>query len=524
MLLELLKFKNSSPGRHQTHLFGSLFVSLSDEVFGFHIQHETQEFMKTQQISRLHFLVFLLLGWMGANAQTTLESEVPGDNFSLEGALELFKKSSSPEEFEKMLNSADSRVNNLDLNGDGNIDYMRVIDRNEGNVHLFIIQAALSKTESQDVAVIELEKLGNGKAVLQITGDADVYGVETIIEPTEEVRVYAGTTTTHTVVNVWAWPSVQYVYGPYYSVWVSPWRWAFYPFWWHPWRPVAYYVYDPWWTPYHSYYAVCYSHRIGYMTQYYRPYRSTSVIVYNNYHHQIDRYRSGNGNRNRHDGRIVNNGDRYDGRIGGSRDGSNSRGDNQHLNNRYQSNAYGSRRELRSDASNSNYHDRLDKGHSRSTFGSGDKQQPRNNFSGSQNDKISYQDKLNKRHSGSTSRNVDKQESFNDFKNSPKNDDNYAKVNKFRSQSSHTNDDRQVPSNDFKSSTNRKQLNTGIKQNQSPVRQNSTQGQRHESKQTFNRGSHQQSSKSQSVGGSSNRSPKSSGGGHGGRGGQRGRH
>ena len=27
--------------------------------------------------------------------------EVPGDNFSLEGALELFKKSASPEEFER---------------------------------------------------------------------------------------------------------------------------------------------------------------------------------------------------------------------------------------------------------------------------------------------------------------------------------------------------------------------------------------------------------------------------------------
>ena len=29
------------------------------------------------------------------------DAEVPGDNFSLEGALELFKKSRSPEEFEK---------------------------------------------------------------------------------------------------------------------------------------------------------------------------------------------------------------------------------------------------------------------------------------------------------------------------------------------------------------------------------------------------------------------------------------
>src|SRR5687768_17815048 len=53
-----------------------------------------------------------------------VEAEVPGDNFSLEGALELFKQSDSPEEFERLLNSPDSKVNNLDLNGDGYIDYI----------------------------------------------------------------------------------------------------------------------------------------------------------------------------------------------------------------------------------------------------------------------------------------------------------------------------------------------------------------------------------------------------------------
>ena len=220
------------------------------------------------------------------------QSEVPGDDFSLEGALELFKKSSSPEEFERLLNSADARVNNLDLNGDGDIDYIRVIDRNEGNVHAFILQAIVSERESQDVAVIELEKLTNGKAVLQIVGDADIYGMETIIEPTTEVRVNAGTSTARTVVNVWAWPSVQYVYSPYYSVWVSPWRWSMRPVWWHTWRPVAYYTYDPWWQPYRPYYSVCYTHRVVYAHQIYRPVRTTSVVVYNRHHDRISHYRS----------------------------------------------------------------------------------------------------------------------------------------------------------------------------------------------------------------------------------------
>lgn len=246
--------------------------------------------MKTLGL-RILALFFLVAGGTAAWGQDR-DAEVPGDYFSLEGALELFKKSSSPEEFERMLNAENSKVNNLDLNGDGYIDYLRVIDRTERNVHAFTIQAVISDTELQDVAVIELEKLANGKAVLQITGDEDVYGTETIIEPTEEVRINAGTTTTRTVVNVWAWPSVQYVYGPYYTVWVSPWGWHARPVWWRTWRPVAYYHYDSWWHPYRPYYARCHTHRVVYAHRIYRPHRSTSVIVTNRHRTQLASYRS----------------------------------------------------------------------------------------------------------------------------------------------------------------------------------------------------------------------------------------
>lgn len=239
----------------------------------------------------LSVVAMVMSGWITSYSQE-IESEVPGDNFSLEGALELFKKSASPEEFEKMLNSADSKVNNLDLNGDGYIDYIKVLDRYEGNVHAFVIQAVVSETENQDVAVIELEKLANGKAVLQIVGNEDVYGIETIIEPTQEVRTYAGTTSSRTVVNVWAWPSVQYVYGPRYTVWMSPWGWYHRPVWWHTWSPVAYVYYRPIWRPYRPYYAVCHTRRVVYADRIYRPYRTTSVVVRNRHHEQIAHYRS----------------------------------------------------------------------------------------------------------------------------------------------------------------------------------------------------------------------------------------
>ncbi len=246
--------------------------------------------MKTLLINRITFLFILMLGWMTVKGQQ--QWEVPGDNFSLEGALEIFKKSASPEEFERMLNDPDARVNNLDLNGDGYIDYIRVIDMYEGNVHAFVLQAAISEIESQDIAVITMEKLADGRAILQITGDADIYGVETIIEPTTEVRTYAGVNTSRVVVNVWSWPLVRYIYGPYYGVWVSPWGWSYRPYWWSPWRPVVYYDYYTFWRPYRWHYSVCFTQRVIYAHRMYWPYRTTSVIAHNRHHHRINEYRS----------------------------------------------------------------------------------------------------------------------------------------------------------------------------------------------------------------------------------------
>ncbi|MVT11746.1 hypothetical protein [Chitinophaga tropicalis] len=118
-------------------------------------------------------------------SQESDSTGLPGDNFSLQGALTLFKKANSPEEFERLLNTRDNNVNNLDLNNDGNIDYIRVINKKQQQVHLFILQALVSNQESQDVAIIELEKNGDNSAVIQIVGSEDIYGEAVIAEPVE---------------------------------------------------------------------------------------------------------------------------------------------------------------------------------------------------------------------------------------------------------------------------------------------------------------------------------------------------
>lgn len=231
------------------------------------------------------------------NAAGTDSTGLPGDNFSLQGALEMFKKAASPEEFEKLINSEDNSVNNLDLNGDGETDYIRVIDRSDKDAHAFVLQVAVSEKENQDIAVIEIEKTGEAEAVLQIIGDEDLYGEEVIVEPagndgdktyveeeSDEVASgpYSPEPVFHTmgiVVNVWLWPSVRFIYAPVYRPWISPYRWSYYPNWWKPWRPFAWHVYHPRIYRYRHPYVVVHTHRVVRAHQVYRPARVTSVSV-----------------------------------------------------------------------------------------------------------------------------------------------------------------------------------------------------------------------------------------------------
>lgn len=234
---------------------------------------------------------------------------LPGDNFSLQGALEMFKKSSSIEDFEKAINSPDNNINNLDLNDDGQTDYVRVIDKSDKDDHAFVLQVPVSETESQDIAVIELEKTGDASATLQIVGDEDIYGDQVIIEPDGDDDAFISSPVTYgggpnlgsddfykqdggsVVVNVWLWPSVRFVYGPAYRPWISPWRWRNYPGWWRPWRPYAWHVWHPRCVVYHRPYVVVRTNRIVRANAIYRPVRATSVIVHTRHAAVVNTYR-----------------------------------------------------------------------------------------------------------------------------------------------------------------------------------------------------------------------------------------
>ena len=158
-----------------------------------------------------------------AEYMASVDTTSLGSNLNLQAVAELFRTSKDLEEFEKRLNDKEEGVNNLDLNEDGETDYLRVVDHAEKNTHVIVLQAVLGKDQFQDVASIDVVQDGD-KVSLQIVGDEDIYGTDYFIEPEkqEEVKSYS---------------TVQVIFVAGYSPYHSPYYWGYYPPYYSPWHP-----------------------------------------------------------------------------------------------------------------------------------------------------------------------------------------------------------------------------------------------------------------------------------------------
>ncbi len=157
-----------------------------------------------------------------------------GEDLDLYAVAELFREAETVEAFEKALNDSANGINNLDLAGDGSVDYIHVVDNTEGNTHILVLQVALAEDDYQDVATIEIEKKGEEEVDLQVVGNEEIYGEDYVVEPDQS---------SVTVVHVHTWPVIRFMFGPGYRPWRSPCGWKRYPTWWRPWHhvPVATY-------------------------------------------------------------------------------------------------------------------------------------------------------------------------------------------------------------------------------------------------------------------------------------------
>ncbi len=108
---------------------------------------------------------------------------LPGDNLDLYAVLNLFQKSKTIEDFEKTLNLKETGINNLDLNLDDKVDFIKVRQSRKTKILHSYSRLMSRKKKTQDVAVILLSKDKNDKVTMQIVGDKDLYGKDYVIEP-----------------------------------------------------------------------------------------------------------------------------------------------------------------------------------------------------------------------------------------------------------------------------------------------------------------------------------------------------
>lgn len=142
----------------------------------------------------------------------------------LQAVVAAFAQSSNVQEFELLLNNASYMLSNLDLNRDGYVDYLRVLEILEGNNHVFLIQAVLAANMYQDVATLIADVMSYSTARVQIVGAPYIYGPNYYVQP-----VYIST------------PVIfAHLRSPHYQPWKSPWYWDHFPSCYH--RPAPIYL------------------------------------------------------------------------------------------------------------------------------------------------------------------------------------------------------------------------------------------------------------------------------------------
>lgn len=151
-----------------------------------------------------------------------------------------FAESNSVREFEQILNSSRYMINNLDLNRDGWIDYIRVIETSRGYYHTLLLQACVAPGMFQDIATLVAERRPDVLYV-EVIGDPYLYGYNYIVRPVFVRR-----------------PPMWNVYGhATYAVWSSPYYYGYYPSYYTQPKPVVINHYQAYVTTYMTNHHYC---------------------------------------------------------------------------------------------------------------------------------------------------------------------------------------------------------------------------------------------------------------------------
>lgn len=129
-----------------------------------------------------------------------------------------YAESRSVREFEQILNSGKYMINNLDLNRDGWVDYLRVIETRNGYYHALLIQACLAPSVFQDIATLVAERRSNALYV-EVIGDRYLYGYNYVVRPVFVNRPPLWSVYASASYQPWVSP---YYYGAFPSYYTKP--------------------------------------------------------------------------------------------------------------------------------------------------------------------------------------------------------------------------------------------------------------------------------------------------------------
>jgi hypothetical protein len=184
----------------------------------------------------------------GNNADTAafLPTTSQGQNLDLSAVLAVFQDSKGLEDFEQKINS-ENGINNLDLNGDSIVDYVRVLEKEEGEYRVIVLQSIIGENEFQDVAYINILKKAEEDYDVQAEGNTRLYGENYYVSPQRDVQIH-----------IYRWPVWTYMYVPHYHYYNSPYYWGYYPRWYHRYHYVHY---DYYYSRVYTYHSGYYCHR-----------------------------------------------------------------------------------------------------------------------------------------------------------------------------------------------------------------------------------------------------------------------
>ena len=169
-----------------------------------------------------------------SNTQVNVTVQQKPVGLDLQSLGELAKKSKSAKQLEDSLNQPGG-INNVDLNGDGNVDYLDVAEFSNGDSKGFSVVDYTPNTsggvDTNEIANITIAKNQSNPqaATVNINGNTNIYGNNNSSYQTDALL-------TDLIIY-----NYLFSYHPYYY---SPYRYGYYPSYYHPYRPIAYGAYS----------------------------------------------------------------------------------------------------------------------------------------------------------------------------------------------------------------------------------------------------------------------------------------